>query len=377
MLGGVDSVSSGGEDSQSTGDPSSSSNDKTENTATRSKVETFNDDCEGISLETHVRQHDFPAHVSECGPCRFWKHRFNWSARTTFQNELTGADQTGLGYRDGHGLCLVCSANVGYERDVFAQGQGDLRRLDAILRHGNNTSSQKRLLQRPGVTKGSMTQEERRLINWTHIDAVQAWNERARTQSLKRDGVTFVQGQPNINNPTEVSTQNRCTHWGANLLFARVLLETRGSFRDFKTWVLASMAVAPRGNAPATLAIGAAQNNNLVLEDCKQSVRAIGDYEHLVTHRLLSVASVFHLQADGRVRVYQVVIGAVIWKFPSGLSWLQEPHKGYYPWLKSLGPRGPWVIERLTGARELNDEMDCEGKVAMLAECVRRAATAK
>ena len=42
-------------------------------------------------------------------------------------------------------------------------------------------------------------------------------------------------------------------------------------------------------------------------------------------------------------------------------------------WLQELGPRGPWVIERIIGMREFPQGLDCEGKVAMLEECVRRA----
>ena len=41
--------------------------------------------------------------------------------------------------------------------------------------------------------------------------------------------------------------------------------------------------------------------------------------------------------------------------------------------LQELGPRGPWAVERISGMREFPQGLDCEGKVSMLEECVRRA----
>ncbi len=38
-----------------------------------------------------------------------------------------------------------------------------------------------------------------------------------------------------------------------------------------------------------------------------------------------------------------------------------------------LGPRGPWIVERVIGMQEFPQRMDCDGKVTMLEACVRRA----
>ena len=38
-----------------------------------------------------------------------------------------------------------------------------------------------------------------------------------------------------------------------------------------------------------------------------------------------------------------------------------------------LGPRGPWIVERIIGMQEFPQRMDCDGKVSMLEACVRRA----
>ncbi len=42
-------------------------------------------------------------------------------------------------------------------------------------------------------------------------------------------------------------------------------------------------------------------------------------------------------------------------------------------WLEVLGPRGPWIVERIIGMQEFPHAMDCDGKVSMLEACVRRA----
>ena len=47
-------------------------------------------------------------------------------------------------------------------------------------------------------------------------------------------------------------------------------------------------------------------------------------YERLITKMLLEGGSVFLLQADGRKRVYQVEIGAALWKLPKALEPVRE-----------------------------------------------------
>ena len=41
-----------------------------------------------------------------------------------------------------------------------------------------------------------------------------------------------------------------------------------------------------------------------------------------------------------------------------------------------LGPRGPWIVERIIGMREFPHSMDVDGKVSMLEASVRRASAA-
>ena len=95
-------------------------------------------------------------------------------------------------------------------------------------------------------------------------------------------------------------------------------------------------------------------------------------YERFITKTLLERGSVFRLQADGRKRVYQVEIGAVLWKFPAAL----EPVRADLAksgCISCLGARGPWVAERLIGMHEFPSEMHLEGKASMVEGAVRSA----
>ena len=78
----------------------------------------------------------------------------------------------------------------------------------------------------------------------------------------------------------------------------------------------------------------------------------------------------FRLQADGRNRVYQVEIGAVLWKFPVALQYHKEDlEQGGC--ISCLGEHGPWIVERLIGMHEFPNEMDLDGKASMVEAAVR------
>ena len=82
--------------------------------------------------------------------------------------------------------------------------------------------------------------------------------------------------------------------------------------------------------------------------------------------------AVFRLQADGLDRTYQIEIGTVLWALPAFLKHLLL-HGEQGGWLEVLGPRGPWIVERIIGMREFPHSMDVDGKVSMLEASVRRA----
>ena len=44
-----------------------------------------------------------------------------------------------------------------------------------------------------------------------------------------------------------------------------------------------------------------------------------------------------------------------------------------HPSVEQLGGQGPWLVDRLIGAREIADEMDTAGKVHAVGASVRRA----
>ena len=127
----------------------------------------------------------------------------------------------------------------------------------------------------------------------------------------------------------------------------RTLLETQGSFSSLELWVAAAQVENTDGqkNSP---------------DDFKKCLQTMVSYERFITKTLLERGSVFRLQADGRERVYQVEIGAVLWKFPAAL----EPVRADLAksgCISCLGARGPWVAERLIGMHEFPSEMHLEG----------------
>ena len=110
-------------------------------------------------------------------------------------------------------------------------------------------------------------------------------------------------------------------------------------------------------------------------KQCRQMVSTMALHEKLVTQKILKEGAVFRLEADGKDRTYQVEIGTVLWSLPKALGFLPSYAKKA-GWLEQLGPKGPWIVERLIGMRELPQAMDCDAKATMVENCVRRACQA-
>ena len=179
------------------------------------------------SLEDHVRGHDFPAHVRTCGPCKYWKHRWKWSQELTFQNKVSGKREPWLGFHNGAAVCIVCAAYSGPgKRDSFASGSGSFLRVSNLKRHGNATRQQQILLQAGDGPRAG--------INWTHELALRAWNGHMRLD-VSSGGAVSASNSLAISQ-TEAATERDYS----TFLFARTLLETRGSFRDFESWTAAA-----------------------------------------------------------------------------------------------------------------------------------------
>ena len=123
-----------------------------------------------------------------------------------------------------------------------------------------------------------------------------------------------------------------------DVLFMRTLLETRGSFRSFELW-----AAACDGESTGPRKVNRCQ--------CAKGLQTMVALERALTLEFLMEASACHLQADGLGRIYQVEMGMVLWKYPRWGSWLLQPGIAC-PGLLQLGDRGPWLVDRLTGARD-------------------------
>ena len=138
----------------------------------------------------------------------------------------------------------------------------------------------------------------------------------------------------------------------------RALLETAGSFNSLDVWLTAL-------NGDDKKACESSGH-------CKRLTSTMAKHEREVTYRVLKEGAVFRLQADGLERTYQVEIGTVLWSLLVFLKDLPA-HGEQAGWLEALGPRGPWIVERIIGMQEFPQAMDCDGKVSMLEACVRRA----
>jgi len=254
-------------------------------------------------------------------------------------NQITNKPETWLVCIAGFAACKVCHSYTGQIRkDTFAQGTGSFDRFGNILKHGNGNPAQQQAL--------SKTYGPRQGINWGHVLAIQQWCQKM-LFSLAPVSIPSVVG----------SAAQDVRHM---FMILRTMLETRGSFLSVGSWV----AAAQFGQS------GAQKVNDKQL---KKSLHTMASYEGFTTRMLLRNGSAFRLQADGRKRVYQVEIGAVLWKFPDCLQYQRgDLEKG--GGISCLGERGPWIVERLIGMREFPNEMDTDGKASMVEAALRNTA---
>ena len=309
------------------------------------------------TLEEHVASHDYPAHVAKCGPCKFWKNRWQWSAEFSCLNPVSQKMESWLGCKNGFAICLICFAHKGAASSTqMGKGLGSLCRKDNIARHKKCDE---------------------------HVTAQQVWQQRLRTEAaLGEAGSSFV-AAPDMatsaaavssataasasaataatkGEPTRIRTPQPATGSRA-VVAARALLETAGSFRSLDVWLDA---------------LGGEGRQAFESDwHCRRLVSTMANYEKELTHRLLKEGAVFRILADGLERTYQVEIGTVLWSLPRALEHLPA-HGEQAGWLEALSPRGPWIVERIIGMQEFPHDMGCDGKVSMLEACVRRACLA-
>ena len=301
-------------------------------------VETFETSNFG-TLEEHAVKHGFPAHVSTCGPCKFWNNRWKWCAEFSCLNQTTQKNETWLGIKNGHAICLICAADekCAATKTLFGKGLGSLMATKKFTVHAKCGP---------------------------HESARQLWQQRLRAEAVQGEIVSSgsATAVPAESAAAESATRTREPQALARaVVAARALLETSGAFNSLDVW-LAALAGEERHALESQW-------------HCKRLVSTMAEFEKAVTNRVLREGTVFRLQADGLDRHYQVEIGAVLWSLPSFLKHLPS-HGEPAGWLRQLGPRGPWIVERIIGMQEFPHDMGCDGKASMLEACVRRACLA-
>jgi len=267
-------------------------------------------------------------------------------------------NETWLGCKSGFAICFLCAAHKGAASSTqLGKGLGSFLKKSNITRHGASAE---------------------------HVEARLAWQQRLRAEGTQGETVSFYNvasttaasatvasatvaaATATVASATAASAKDEAasvrtlqpTTGYRAVVAARALLETAGSFHSFDVW---------------RDALGGEERQALESHwHCKRLVTTMAHYEKELTHRVLREGAVFRLQADGLDRTYQVEIGTVLWSVPSCLQHLPA-HGEKGGWLEVLGPRGPWIVERIIGMQEFPQRMDCDGKVSMLEACVRRA----
>ena len=241
-------------------------------------------------------------------------------------------------------VCRVCDEK---ENSKYARGLGNLLRKDDIAQHARSRQHQ----------EAFSIMQRRPCEDVAHERGV------AQTARQEPDSASAIVAESANVEATNLPKQVvvRTPHSGVGfdaVVAARAMLETASSFLSLDVW-LGALAHGERE------ALGSSWH-------CKRLVAAMAKHERIQTHRLLKQGAVFRLSADALERTYQVEIGTVLWTLPATLQCLRKPGQDA-GWLRELGPRGPWVVERIVGMREFPQDMGTDGKVAMIEQSVRRA----
>ena len=268
-------------------------------------------------LQDHVANHAFPTNVATCGPCKFWKNRWTWSAHFSCLNPVSKKKQTWLGCKNGFAICTICAEFDEYAgQTLFGQGVGSLLKKANITRHSQSAVHKSAQLAWEQRLRAEATQVEIVSVDTTGSAVASATSTSARAASA-------------------VSTRTRKPTEGYRaIVAARVLLETAGSFNSVDKWFNSVLG-----------------EDRQALEStwhCQRLVSTMALQERSLTQLLLREGAVFRLEADGLERAYQVEIGAALWPLLACLLHLLN-HGQPEGWLQELGPRGHLVIERTIG----------------------------
>ena len=291
-----------------------------------------------------MQNHNYPRNVATCGACKFWKHRWTWSETFSYCHPVSGKRQTWLACKNGYAVCLLCASLAhGRGNSKYAHGRGSLLRKAFIRQHAGSsehTAAHQAMMQR---LRGTDSQDP--------AGTVAVFDRPQPAESARA-----APGKPTAH--SVVTRAPQTTIGSRAVIAARAMLETASSFDSIDVW-LGALTSGDREGLESSW-------------HAKRLIMAMAQYESIQTYRLLQEGAVFRLAADGQERTYQVEIGTVLWSFPASLQQFCR-HGQQQGWLQELGPRGPWSVERIIGMREFPQDMNCDGKVAMIEECVRRA----
>jgi hypothetical protein len=253
--------------------------------------------------------------------------------------------------------CLLCSEYAGPGReDKVANGAGNFLNWKNIARHGNITKKQKKILADAGAA-GVAARADGIYNNMTHEQARQAWEQRVRAAAAGSEIFSVEAASSRPGGAVAVSAHTPTPGYRA-LIATRALLATSNSFRSFDVWRKALVG-------EETEALESAWH-------CRRLVMTMAHFDRtVVTHAVLQEGTFFfRLQADGKGRFfYQVEIGTCLWSLPLALRQLHATHGLPSGWLTQLGPRGPWLVDRLIGMQEFPGDMNCDGKASMVEAC--------
>ena len=162
-----------------------------------------------LALGEHAANHDFPAHVSTCNACRFWKHRKKWSVACSAMNPVTLKKETWLGHAGGgYIVCLFCAARPRSNSEI-ARGRGSCSRLANLVRHAKCKE---------------------------HLEAEAAWKERVRAEGSRQGVETFPEAATAAPAAPVVVQKAGLESVGRAAVATRALLETTSPFRSFDVW---------------------------------------------------------------------------------------------------------------------------------------------
>ncbi len=191
-----------------------------------------------------------------------------------------------------------------------------------------------------------------------HSKSLEAWKQRERERGHGCEQ-NLGQGQQRTCSNVNVVAQESPSAYSA-IVLARVLVETRGSFSDCKSWVESAET---------------AGSSTIVCDrkSAQKRVQALASFELGVTRTIASAACFSDWQRTGSNARARLRRRACLGRYLlSSGGWRRRN-----PWLEVVGGiqacgvrrDGPWPIDRRISVRALPDDMGTEGK----ARCHRSA----